>query len=122
MTTTSGEGRLARQRRLLVHARLRGAEEVALGLGQSVGGETLNQYLRSGPTSRFFSRLFNICSATVFLLGAIACLGVLLAGAASGWMVPLAGALAALLGYVGIYHLAGWRSMRRHRQSPRKRQ
>lgn len=114
---TAVERFLARQRRKIVHARFRGGEVVS---PSEYGGETLNQYLGSGPTSRFFSRAFALFLAVVLIVGPVAGLGVLISGAVSGWMTVVVVAFAVLTGYYGLQFQAGWRCMRRHRKSPRR--
>lgn len=111
------EGFLARQRRQLVHARFRGHERVVLGTPE--GAETLAEYLRCGPVSRFFSRLSGLLVAITCTFAAVAGLGTLVSGTATGWYIPAIAGFTVVSGYVGVRHLAGWRCMRRHRRGPR---
>lgn len=87
-------------------------------MGTPHGAETLNEYLRSGPVSRFFSRLYGLLVAVSTGCTALASGGGLIAGVFAGWLVLVAIVMLLVAGYVGIYHLAGWRCMRRHRASP----
>ncbi|MDN5913684.1 MAG: hypothetical protein L0I76_00965 [Pseudonocardia sp.] len=111
------EGFLLRQRRQLLGARFHGAEQVVLGHEE---GETLAEYLRSGPVSRGFSRGFALFVAVAGLGAAIAVFGVLLGGEVTGW--PAAGTVGfgLAMGWFGARQLAGWRCMRRHRHAPRR--
>ena len=102
---------------MLVLADFRGGESVTLG---EHGHTSLAEYLGYGSTGRFFSRLFNLV-VTAFGLGGLAVLVLVLAGETSGWMTPVGAAFGVILWYLGLYHFAGWRSMRRHRKTPRRR-
>jgi hypothetical protein len=111
------EGFLARQRRKLVRADFRQGEVLAPAEHVST---TLARYCRAGRVGQFFDRVWAWIAILVGISWVLA--GVALVGQPLGWRADIGGvALAALGAYVSLYHLAGWRCMRRYRRrGPRR--
>lgn len=105
------EGFLARQRRKLLHADFRGGEMVAVGRPST----SLNDYRRSGRVMQFFERSWALI-VTLWGLVMFVCGGLGLTQPVELHVGAILAGVAVIGGYAGLYHLAGWRCMRRHRK------